>query len=45
MQDLVGLIITYSIPILLVVWAIKDISKTIGVDKDILNKMDSDEEK
>ena len=45
MQDLVGLIITYSIPILLVVSAIKDISKTIGVDKDILNKMDSDEEK
>ena len=24
MQDLVGLIITYSIPIMLVVWAIKD---------------------
>ena len=44
MQDLAGLIITYSIPILLVVWAIKDISKTIGVDRDILNKMDSDEE-
>tara|TARA_B100001094_G_scaffold50718_1_gene46336 strand:- start:275 stop:412 length:138 start_codon:yes stop_codon:yes gene_type:complete len=44
MQDLVGLIITYSIPIMLVVWAIKDISKSIGVDRNTLSKMDSDEE-
>ena len=44
MQDVVGLIITYSIPILLVTWAIKDISKSIGIDRNILSKMDSDEE-